>query len=208
MLEKVLAPASRSQTPTRPLTCRAGPQINSDNPLDRLWSLAAVANLVTSSASTRRLLLSKNLVTLLLTRLSSDLAPLPALTSKDAAVAEEERSANREDCMVEATGALSNLAIEGGHEVCGEMFNKGCLKSLAALLEAMLGQLAEDPAVTVAEAGKVGVKKAAELARARAKLWVLAENVVTVLSCLVCVLDLLQTACLSCTALTTKSEPQ
>ena len=91
--------------------------------------------------------------------------------------------------MIEATGALRNLVIEGGSEVCGEIFNKGCLKALTTLLERMLARLTAQSEAAGGMNGvevykKSGVKAAAELARSRAKLWVLAENVITVLSCL------------------------
>lgn len=39
-----------------------------------------------------------------------------------------------EDVIVEASGALRNLAIDGGYEICGEMYNKNIMTPLTALV--------------------------------------------------------------------------
>jgi hypothetical protein len=38
-----------------------------------------------------------------------------------------------DEVVVEASGALRNLAIDGGHELCGEMFNKGVMAHIIVL---------------------------------------------------------------------------
>ncbi|EGG05262.1 uncharacterized protein MELLADRAFT_107758 [Melampsora larici-populina 98AG31] len=88
--------------------------VRSETPADRVWSIAAISNLILSSSSTRRLLQSKNLVNLLIERLNTD--------------------QSHPQIMIETTSALRNLVIEGGDDVCGEMFNKGILIPLQALL--------------------------------------------------------------------------
>jgi len=77
-----------------------------------------MSNLVLSSASTRQLFLSKNLVRLLIDRLIED--------------------ADQEDVLVEATGVARNLVIEGGRDVCGEMANKGILQPLNTLISKLV----------------------------------------------------------------------
>ncbi|KAK9701950.1 hypothetical protein K7432_011483 [Basidiobolus ranarum] len=79
---------------------------------DRAWAAAGVSNLLLSDPKTRRLLLSKNLVALLIERLTDD----------------------NIDVLVEAAGALRNLASIGGDEVCGELFNKNILSPIQSLV--------------------------------------------------------------------------
>jgi hypothetical protein len=80
-----------------------------------------MSNLVLSSASTRQLFLSKNLIRLLINRLIED--------------------ADQEDVLVEVTGVLRNLVIEGGRDVCGEMANKGILLPLNILVSKLLASI-------------------------------------------------------------------
>lgn len=75
-------------------------QLSSDSADDRLWAVAATSHILASAdPGTRRALQSKNIVGLLLERLSD----------------------NQVEVQAEACGALRNLAIEGGHEVCAEV---------------------------------------------------------------------------------------
>jgi hypothetical protein len=46
----------------------------------------------------------------------------------------ERLSDSVDEVVVEASGALRNLAIDGGFELCGEMFNKGVMSHLAVLM--------------------------------------------------------------------------
>jgi hypothetical protein len=46
----------------------------------------------------------------------------------------ERLSDSVDEVVVEASGALRNLAIDGGHELCGEMFNKGIMPHLTTLM--------------------------------------------------------------------------
>ncbi|WVQ78675.1 hypothetical protein IAT38_000762 [Cryptococcus sp. DSM 104549] len=78
---------------------------------DRTWACAAICNLIQNDPATRRLFQSKNVVGELIERLTDDV----------------------DEVIVEASGALRNLAIDGGHELCGEMANKGIISHLIVL---------------------------------------------------------------------------
>jgi len=103
--------------------------MESTDPAERKWACVAVSNIIQNDPSTRRLLQGKNAVGVLITRLSD----------------------SEEEVVVEAAGALRyfyfyfyvthdslpiivldfrNLAIDGGHELCGEMYNKNVLAPL------------------------------------------------------------------------------
>lgn len=40
--------------------------------------------------------------------------------------------------LIETTGALRNLVIEGGDDVCGELFNKGILNPVKSLVKGLV----------------------------------------------------------------------
>ncbi|WVF66035.1 hypothetical protein IAT40_000773 [Kwoniella sp. CBS 6097] len=79
---------------------------------DRTWACAAICNLIQNDAATRRMFQSKNVVGELIERLSDSV----------------------DEVVVEASGALRNLAIDGGYELCGEMANKGLMSHLTVLI--------------------------------------------------------------------------
>ncbi|EOR03658.1 hypothetical protein E3P92_02236 [Wallemia ichthyophaga] len=83
-------------------------KFNSPNPNDRVWACAATSNLIANDSSTRRLLQSKGVISLLIGRLTDD----------------------EPDVINESTGSLRNLCIDGGPEICAEMFNKNILAPL------------------------------------------------------------------------------
>lgn len=102
-------------------------QLKSPNASDRVWACAAICNLIADDAAMRRLFQGRNVIGALIERLSDDI----------------------DDVVVEASGTLrwvaqlpftsihandSNLAIDGGHEICGEMFNKGIMPHLTVLM--------------------------------------------------------------------------
>lgn len=90
---------SADSLPVRMFLSRA--QLSSDSADDRLWATAATSHILSSADSgTRRSLQSKNIVGLLIQRL------------------EDQQSV---EIQAEACGALRNLAIEGGAEVCAEV---------------------------------------------------------------------------------------
>ncbi|KZS92874.1 ARM repeat-containing protein [Sistotremastrum niveocremeum HHB9708] len=79
---------------------------------DRVWACAAVCNLIQNDPSTRRLFQGKNIVKALITRLSDSV----------------------DEVVVEAAGALRNLCLDAGHELCAEMYNKNILPPLTACI--------------------------------------------------------------------------
>ena len=105
--------------------------MESTDPAERKWACVAVSNIIQNDPSTRRLLQGKNVVGILITRLSD----------------------SEEEVVVEAAGALRceillhhtwsllilvlvfrNLCIDGGHELCGEMYNKNVLAPLKSFV--------------------------------------------------------------------------
>ncbi|KAL7420131.1 hypothetical protein Q5752_005097 [Cryptotrichosporon argae] len=117
---------------------------------DRTWACAAVCNLVQNDAATRRLFQSRNVVGELIERLSDSV----------------------DEVVVEASGALRNLAIDGGHELCGEMFNKGIMPHLTVLMGKISGTITN-------LSQPMGDDEASF--QARKHLLALAENVVSLL---------------------------
>lgn len=87
-------------------------QLSDPDENERAWACAAVTNLIQNDPATRRLFQGKNVVGALVERMTD---------GSDGVVAE-------------AVGALRNLAIDGGYEVVGEMFNKGIMVGLAGLV--------------------------------------------------------------------------
>ncbi|KAL1411919.1 hypothetical protein Q8F55_002905 [Vanrija albida] len=88
---------------------------------DRTWACAAICNLVAGDAATRRLFQGRNVVGELIERLSDSV----------------------DEVVVEASGALRNLAIDGGHELVSEMYNKGIMPHLTVLMGKIGGTVDE-----------------------------------------------------------------
>ncbi|KAF8079006.1 armadillo-type protein [Lyophyllum atratum] len=72
---------------------------------ERKWACVAVSNLIQNDPSTRRLLQGNNIVGALITRLTD----------------------SEEEVIVEAAGSLRNLCVDGGYDICAEMYNKNIL---------------------------------------------------------------------------------
>ncbi|PVG00960.1 ARM repeat-containing protein [Serendipita vermifera] len=125
-------------------------KLSSADVQERIWACAAISNLIQNDSSTRRLLQGKNVVGALITRLKDD----------------------SQEVIVEAAGSLRNLCIDGGHEICAEMFNKGILeplKSFIPRISNILGQYLTNP------------KSISEDTRF---IYEFAENTITLLWCL------------------------
>ncbi|WWC88040.1 uncharacterized protein L201_002943 [Kwoniella dendrophila CBS 6074] len=120
---------------------------------DRTWACAAICNLIQNDAATRRLFQGRNVVGELIERLSDSV----------------------DEVLVEASGALRNLAIDGGHELCGEMANKGIMSHLTVLIEKISSTI--DSLSTATQA----VKLSNEHYQNRKHLLSLAENVISLL---------------------------
>jgi hypothetical protein len=98
---------------------------------ERRWACVAISNLIQNDPSTRRLLQGKNVVGALITRLTD----------------------SEEEVVVEAAGALRyvlcitcgpvlstvrNLCIDGGYDICAEMYNKNILTPLKTFVPKVL----------------------------------------------------------------------
>ncbi|KAI0756410.1 ARM repeat-containing protein [Daedaleopsis nitida] len=126
-------------------------KMESVDPAERKWACVAVSNLIQNDPSTRRLLQGKNIVGTLITRLSD----------------------SEEEVVVEATGSLRNLCIDGGFDICAEMYNKNILaplKTFVPKISQTLSQFLESP------------KNAPE--NAQKLVYEFADNVITILWCL------------------------
>ncbi|KAJ7292710.1 armadillo-type protein [Mycena rebaudengoi] len=118
---------------------------------DRKWACVAVSNLIQNDPSTRRLLQGKNVVGALITRLTD----------------------SEEEVVIEAAGALRNLCIDGGYDICAEMYNKSILVPLRTFvpkLSTTLSQYLDSPKNAPDNAQKL--------------VYEFADNVITVLWCL------------------------
>lgn len=118
---------------------------------DRKWACAAVSNLIQNDPSTRRLLQGKNVVGALITRLTD----------------------SEEEVIVEAAGSLRNLCIDGGYDICAEMYNKNILSTLKSFLPKIsvtLSQYLEASPSTPENARKL--------------VYEFSESVITILWCL------------------------
>ncbi|CAE7053584.1 unnamed protein product, partial [Rhizoctonia solani] len=126
-------------------------KMGSEDVAERTWACAAVSNLIQNDPATRRLLQGKNVVGALIARLSD----------------------SSEEVSAEATGALRNLCIDGGFEICAEMFNKGIIGPLTEFIPKLSTTLQN-----VLENPKSAPEKAQEL------VYEFAENIITILWCL------------------------
>ncbi|KAG8723791.1 hypothetical protein FRC12_011343 [Ceratobasidium sp. 428] len=126
-------------------------KLGSAEVVERTWACAAVSNLIQNDPATRRLLQGKNVVGALISRLTDE----------------------SEEVIAEAAGALRNLCIDGGFDICAEMFNKGImapLKDFIPKISGILQGVLEDP------------KSAPE--KVQSLVYGFAENVITILWCL------------------------
>ncbi|KAK0465459.1 armadillo-type protein [Desarmillaria tabescens] len=118
---------------------------------ERKWACVAVSNLIQNDPSTRRLLQGKNVVGALIARLTD----------------------NEEEVVIEAMGSLRNLCIDGGYDICAEMYNKNILVSLKTFIpkiSSTLEQFLQTPKSAPENALKV--------------VYEFADNVITTLWCL------------------------
>ncbi|KAG0702741.1 ARM repeat-containing protein [Suillus ampliporus] len=126
-------------------------KLESPDASERKWACVAVSNLIQNDPSTRRLLQGKNVVGALITRLSD----------------------SEEEVWIEAAGALRNLCIDGGYDICAEMYNKNILaplKMFVPKISSALSQFLESPKTASENAQKV--------------VYEFTENVNTILWCL------------------------
>ncbi|TFK26788.1 ARM repeat-containing protein [Coprinopsis marcescibilis] len=118
---------------------------------ERKWACVAVSNIIQNDPSTRRLLQGKNVVGALITRLTD----------------------SEEEVVAEAMGALRNLCIDGGYDICAEMYNKNILtplKTFVPKISNTLSQFLASPSTSPENAKKI--------------VYEFADNVITTLWCL------------------------
>ncbi|KAJ8596260.1 ARM repeat-containing protein [Rhizopogon salebrosus TDB-379] len=126
-------------------------KLESPDAAERKWACVAVSNLIQNDPSTRRLLQGKNVVGALIMRLSD----------------------SEEEVWIEAAGALRNLCIDGGYDICAEMYNKNILAPLTTFvpkISSALSQFLESPKTAPENAQQV--------------VYEFTENVNTILWCL------------------------
>ncbi|KAF5366940.1 hypothetical protein D9757_010836 [Collybiopsis confluens] len=118
---------------------------------DRKWACVAVSNLIQNDPSTRRLLQGKNVVGVLISRLTD----------------------SEDEVILEAMGALRNLCIDGGYDICAEMYNKNILtplKTFVSKISNAVSQYLESPNAAPENAQRL--------------MYDFADNVITTLWCL------------------------
>ncbi|KAF9015727.1 armadillo-type protein [Cyathus striatus] len=149
-IPKGLAPAAESSS-KRDAILPIMQKMESADAGERKWACVAVSNLIQNDPSTRRLLQGKNIVGSLITRLTD----------------------SEEEVFVEAAGALRNLCIDGGYEICAEMYNKNILtpvKSFVPKISTTLSQFLSLPKTAPDNAQKI--------------VYEFADNIITILWCL------------------------
>ncbi|CCL98163.1 uncharacterized protein FIBRA_00157 [Fibroporia radiculosa] len=126
-------------------------KMESPDPAERKWACVAVSNLIQNDPSTRRLLQGKNVVGALITRLTD----------------------SEEEVVIEAAGSLRNLCIDGGFDICAEMYNKNILaplKTFVPKISTTLSKFLSTPKDVSESAQKL--------------VYEFADNVITILWCL------------------------
>ncbi|EKM61546.1 uncharacterized protein PHACADRAFT_135300 [Phanerochaete carnosa HHB-10118-sp] len=134
-----------------PIMQKACFRMESPDAAERKWACVAVSNFIQNDPSTRRLLQGKNIVGSLVNRLSD----------------------SDEEVVVEAAGSLRNLCIDGGYDICAEMYNKRILSPLKAFIpkiSSTLSQYLENPKTAPDNAQKL--------------VYEFADNIITILWCL------------------------
>lgn len=149
-LPKGLASASETSSKTQEILPIIQ-KMESPDSGDRKWACVAVSNLIQNDPSTRRLLQGKNIIGALITRLTD----------------------SEEEVVVEAVGALRNLCIDGGYDICAEMYNKNILAPLRTFVPKISGVLSQY--LTSSKTSPESSKKI---------VYEFADNVITTLWCL------------------------
>ncbi|KAJ7208068.1 armadillo-type protein [Mycena pura] len=149
-LPKGLASASETSSKTQAILPIIEKMQGTDA-AERKWACVAVSNLIQNDPSTRRLLQGKNIVGALINRLTD----------------------SEEEVVIEAMGALRNLCIDGGYDICAEMYNKSILVPLRTFVPKLATTLAQ-----YLDASQNAPENAQKL------VYEFSDNVITVLWCL------------------------
>lgn len=97
---------------------------------ERKWACVAVANLIQNDPSTRRLLQGKNVVGALIKRLTDSEEEVVA----EAAGALRYVDFIHSELLRRVDYTLRNLCIDGGYDICAEMYNKNILTPLTTFV--------------------------------------------------------------------------
>ncbi|CAG8705285.1 13465_t:CDS:2, partial [Funneliformis mosseae] len=126
-------------------------QLSSADPIERAWAASCVSNLIAGEEKIRRLLLSKNLISLLIERLTDDVY----------------------EVIYESVGTLRNLTVIGEYEICAEMFNKDILTPLMSLISKL--------SIIIDNMLKGISYESDPIKNARNNLWIFAENIICII---------------------------
>ncbi|CAI2178976.1 8421_t:CDS:10, partial [Funneliformis geosporum] len=126
-------------------------QLSSADPTERAWAASCASNLIAGEEKIRRLLLSKNLIRLLIERLTDDVY----------------------EVVYESVGTLRNLTVIGEYEICAEMFNKDILTPLMMLISKL--------SIIIDNMLKGISYESDPIKGARNNIWIFAENIICIL---------------------------
>ncbi|RGB33642.1 armadillo-type protein [Rhizophagus diaphanus] len=126
-------------------------QLSSADPTERAWAASCASNLIASEEKNRRLLLSKDLIRLLIERLTDDVY----------------------EVVYECVGTLRNLTAIGEYEICAEMFNKDILTPLNMLISKI--------SIIIDNLLKGISHKSDPIEGARKNIWIFTENIICIL---------------------------
>ncbi|CAB4409071.1 unnamed protein product [Rhizophagus irregularis] len=126
-------------------------QLSSVDPTERAWAASCASNLIASEEKIRRLLLSKDLIRLLIERLTDEVY----------------------EVVYECVGTLRNLTAIGEYEICAEMFNKDILTPLNMLISKI--------SIIIDNLLKGISHKSDPIEGARKNIWIFTENIICIL---------------------------
>ncbi|CAB4378961.1 unnamed protein product [Rhizophagus irregularis] len=126
-------------------------QLSSADPTERAWAASCASNLIASEEKIRRLLLSKDLIRLLIERLTDEVY----------------------EVVYECVGTLRNLTAIGEYEICAEMFNKDILTPLNMLISKI--------SIIIDNLLKGISHKSDPIEGARKNIWIFTENIICIL---------------------------
>ncbi|RIA98596.1 armadillo-type protein [Glomus cerebriforme] len=126
-------------------------QLSSVDSTERAWAASCASNLIAGEENIRRLLLSKNLIRLLIERLTDDVY----------------------EVVYECIGTLRNLTAIGEYEICAEMFNKDILTPLMMLISKI--------STIIDNLLKGISYESDPIEGARKNIWIFTENIICIL---------------------------
>ncbi|GBB99537.1 hypothetical protein RclHR1_03550017 [Rhizophagus clarus] len=126
-------------------------QLSSADPTERAWAASCASNLIAGEEKIRRLLLSKDIIRLLIDRLTD----------------------NVYEVIYECVGTLRNLTVIGEYEIRAEMFNKDILTPLTLLISKI--------SIIIDNLLKGISYESDPIEGARKNIWMFTENIICIL---------------------------